>query len=125
MINIIIEDLGKIFSENEINKIMNSLHFFKPSKGNEPGIYIWKEEVLFYYSEIDERGRLTEYIEKKNEEDILYEIYSVVTLNKAIEYATLNKAENDFRKIMFDKQLELMKKIDKYVVYIGSLSKVI
>nr|MCR5313700.1 immunity 63 family protein [Bacteroidaceae bacterium] len=114
MESVIYQDLGRIISSNEINKIMAAVHFSEPGLGSEPGIFIWQDGSRFYYSEIDERGRQSESIEKETKEEILYELYSVVTLNKAMEYASLHKSEGDFRTIMFDKQLELMKAIDDF-----------
>lgn len=112
----VIDDLRKVMDENSIDMLMHNYHFSYGNGFYEPGIYIYEEKKKYYYIDIGDRGGVENEIESSDPEDILYRIYSTVTFNEAVRFASLKKEKNtDWRKDLFKKQLELLMGIgEKY-----------
>lgn len=67
-----------------------------------------------YHYVIMERGRVYKHYESDVLEDVLYPLFKNVTFSLAQEYEVHHrKKEEDFRKLMWEKQLELLGRIDE------------
>lgn len=107
-------DLKKIFKEEIIEKKMCNIHFLLCNRINEPGIYIFKEKNEYCYVEIGDRGEVENVTKSLEVKKILYKVYSNITFNEAVAFSMNKRNENiDFRRLLFDKQLELLKNIDE------------
>lgn len=105
----VIDDLKKVMDENSIDNLMHNFHFSYGNGFYEPGIYIYEEKEKYYYIDVGDRGGVENEIKSSNIEDILYRIYSSVTFNEAVRFASVNKEKNsDWRKVLFKRQLELL-----------------
>lgn len=77
------------------------------------GTTIYIADSKYHYVNM-ERGQVRKHIESKNVEDILYQIFNSITFSIACDYELKNRKENeDFRRILWNKQLELLNKINK------------
>jgi len=77
------------------------------------GAYICVEDSIYYYIEMD-RGRVVRSFESRKLEDILFYLFYDITFDLAIEYEIKQRKQGeDFRRILFAKQLELLLKINK------------
>ena len=76
------------------------------------GWYVfWDQQYVLVF---EERGKETERIESQDAKDILYRIFKSITSSIASEYELDHRIESqDFRRILFDKQLELLNTIDE------------
>lgn len=108
--NIVMEDLKKIIDESIIDNIGNKLYFCYGDGDYEPGTYIYEKDSVYHYVSVGDRGGIDDEIEASNIEDILYKIYSAITFNEAVKFAMVNREKDrDWRRILFKKQLELLR----------------
>lgn len=107
----IINSLKSILQDDSIQRYLATYHFEPYQAGAEPGIYIWAAGNVYSYIEVDERGEADEVVRTENSEDISYTVCSHISLNEAIKRAMNHGAEDDFRKNMFEEQLELLGQI--------------
>lgn len=108
--NIVMEDLKKIIDESIIDNTGNKLYFCYGDGDCEPGTYIYEKDSVYHYVSVGDRGGVDDEIEASNIEDILYKIYSAITFNEAVKFAMVNREKDkDWRRILFKKQLELLR----------------
>lgn len=110
--HIVMEDLKKVIDESVISNTVNNIHFCYGNGGYEPGTYVYEKNGIYYYIGVGDRGGVDDEIKTSNIEDILYKIYSTITFNEAVKFAMVNREKDkDWRRILFKKQLELLRGI--------------
>lgn len=108
--NIIIDDLKKIMDESMIENTVNKMYFCYGNGDYEPGTYIYEKNGIYHYIGVGDRGGIDNEIKTSNINDILYKIYSTITFNEAVKFAMTNREKDkDWRRILFKKQLELLR----------------
>ena len=102
-------NLGKRIGIKEDSKEYPFFSETKPAISD--GWYVfWDQQYVLVY---EERGKEVERIESQDAKDILYRIFESITFRIASEYELDHRVENqDFRRILFDKQVELLSIID-------------
>ena len=115
---IVYEGLIKVMNDEDVDSILNNIHFVYGDGRYEPGNYVYDKDGTYYYIGVGDRGGVIEEIKSKNIEDVLYKIYSGITFNEATKYAMVNKEKNqDWRRILFSKQLEMLRGISEQYYY--------
>ena len=67
-----------------------------------------------YHYIIMEKGQINQHYESQEIDDILYPLFKDITSTLAQEYEVNNRIEKeDFRRVLWRKQLELLEKLDK------------
>lgn len=78
--------------------------------GDEFSETVIKKDLYYYYIFKIERGKIAKCIKCKTSDDLMYLIFFDITDEMAGLYEVENRVNNqDYRRIMFEKQLELMK----------------
>ena len=78
--------------------------------GDEFSETVIKKDLYYYYIFKIERGKIVKCIKCKTSDDLMYLIFFDITDEMAGLYEVENRVNNqDYRRIMFEKQLELMK----------------
>lgn len=68
-----------------------------------------------YHYIIMERGRINKHYESEHLDDILYPLFESITFSLACDYEVKHRREHeDSRRQLWQKQLELLEKIDKH-----------
>lgn len=109
--------------ENRVYELGNILNIDKESRlypmfSNTPevfseGVSIYVTDTKYHYI-IMERGRERKHYESSDLDDILYYIFKSITFSLASDYEVKHRRENqDFRRLLFSKQLELIRKISE------------
>lgn len=66
-----------------------------------------------YHYVVKERGEELQHIRSEDPEDVLYAVLEHITFELAGDYEVAHRREGeDFRRLLFSKQLELLEKID-------------
>ncbi len=93
---------------SKINVPDNLLPYYKYSNGEQSPLIEIDKNGNFHYVLI-ERGKEFERKTTENIDELLYWIFSSITSLMAFEYELKNRIEEkDFRRIAFDKQIELL-----------------
>lgn len=109
---VVLNDLKKILDEKTIEHILNNIYFSYGDGRYGPGNYVFEDNEKYRYVGVGDRGGIEKEIESVNVEGVLYEIYKSVTFNEATKYAMTHRENNkDFRRILFTKQLEILRKL--------------
>ena len=75
------------------------------------GASIHVNDTLYHYT-IMERGKVVKEYESKDLDEILFQLFYDITFDMACKYELEHRNENeDFRRILFTKQLELLQAI--------------
>ena len=107
---IVLNDLNKILDEEIIRNNLKNIHFDYGEGGYEPGNYVYEDNGLYHYVGVGDRGDIEISKESKNVDEVLYEIYSDITFKEATKYAMINRKKGkDWRRILFAKQLEMLR----------------
>ena len=103
-------NLGKRIGINEDSKIYPFFSENRPAISD--GWYVfWNQQYVLVWME---RNKEIKKVESKETTDILYSIFENITFEMASEYELNHRIENqDFRRILFDKELELINTIDE------------
>lgn len=82
-----------------------------PDKIYTDGTFLYVDGEEYYYTS-KERGTVIKQYHSKSVNDILYYAFQSITFEIAARYAAKNRNENeDFRRVYFERQLELLKEI--------------
>ena len=102
----IVKSLGReVGASQDLTKVLDG-----PGGNGEAFVKVSEE---FYEYIIEERGYIFETRATKNVEDVLYWIMNDVIFKVASEYEIKNRvAGRDFRRLLFDKEIELFKRIN-------------
>lgn len=105
--------MGDIISIREDSALLPMFSKTKDVFNEGASIYIDDK----YHYIIMERGRMYQHYESTTLEDILYPLFKNITSSLAQKFEVKHrKKEEDFRKLMWEKQLELLGKIDEKFV---------
>jgi len=108
---------NKVYELGEIIGLKSDSHLFpmflEDNRGCGDGASIHIEESKYCYL-VMERGQIVKKHESENLDEILYHLFSDITFSLAVDYEVRHRnKEEDFRRIMFAKQLELLQKINE------------
>ena len=116
------EKVYKMGEKIDVNKDSELYPYFcQESDIDNRGISVYINDEGYNYLSM-ERGHINEHIVSKNIDDIVYVIFDSITFTFAKEYELKNrKMDEDFRRQLFRKQLELMRCIStKYAEILES-----
>ena len=111
---IVKQGLEKAFDEQKVLDLLKRIHFCYGDGNYESGIYVYEEYPNYIYVDVGDRGGIQEKIETADLQIILDKLYRYLSYCIATDYAIKNRRKNvDFRRLLFEKQLELLKKINE------------
>ena len=119
---IIENDLRKIDVSLKDKKIRSVFFLSEPLGFRAPGSYLYIVNDEFHCVSIGDRGAIEAHEVYTNKTECLFRVYWFITTMISIDYASQNRTPGkDWRRIMFQKHLELLKRIGEVYFQKGQI----
>lgn len=110
--NKVCNDLSKIGVDLDELKEKDVISFSDTLGKRAPGIYVFVDDKKYRLIELGDRGTIEVNKSFSGLKSLLYEIYDVIIFNLSVRYELENRKNGqDFRRILFQKELELFRSI--------------